>query len=141
MLTRSVFNLTPWTYRRFFDGLNRLQNDLSRPMSAGVFPSINVTQDAEYFYVRAELPGISADELDITVTDKSLAVSGERKIPPAGNGVTYHRREREAGKFSRMFDLPMQIDSENVDAHMVDGILTIKLSKAKAALPKKIAVN
>ena len=85
---------------------NRFGTSQYRPLRAGVFPLINLTEDMDGYYVRAELPGFSGNELEITVTGNNLSLSGERKIPTAGDNVKYHRREREAGKFSRVIGMP-----------------------------------
>lgn len=118
---------------------------LGRPkmewLSAKVFPAVNLTEDADNYYVRAELPGVKADALDLQVTGRNLAVSGERKIRPAGENTRYHRREREAGKFSRVIGLPGDIDANKVDAKMLNGVLTVTIAKAEASKPKQIQVN
>ena len=106
-----------------------------------MFPLTNITEDKDNYYVRAELPGIKADELDISVTADSLSISGERKIPAAKENARYHRREREAGKFSRMVSLPSQVDLEKVEARSTNGVLTVVLPKAEVAKPKQIAVK
>jgi len=113
---------------------------LSRP-AAGVFPLINLTEDKEKFYVRAELPGVKADELNISATGKNLTISGERKIASRGNDVRYHRREREAGKFSRAIALPGDVEVDNVEASLVNGVLTVSVPKAEAVKPKQINVK
>jgi HSP20 family protein len=110
-------------------------------VSAGVFPLINLTEDRDNYYVRAELPGVKGDELDIQVTGKNLAISGERKIAAEGEGARYHRREREAGTFSRMIGLPGDVDSDEVDAKLENGILSIVISKAEIAKPRQISVS
>lgn len=110
-------------------------------LSAGVFPLINLTEDKENFYVRAELPGVKGDELDIQVTANNLAISGERKIAAAKEGARYHRREREEGKFSRMIGLPAEVDTGKVEAKLENGILTVMISKAEIAKPKQITVK
>jgi HSP20 family protein len=112
-----------------------------REGAAGVFPLTNVTEDNDNYYVRAELPGIAADEIEISVTGDSLSISGERRIPAEEEGARYHRKEREAGKFSRMISLPGQIDTEKVEAGCTDGVLTISLPKAQASKPKQISVK
>jgi len=112
-----------------------------QPASAGVFPLINLTEDKDKYYVRAELPGVKGDELDIQVTDNNLAISGERKIATEEEGARYHRREREAGTFSRMIGLPGHINADNVDAKLENGILTVVVSKSEAAKPKQITVK
>jgi HSP20 family protein len=112
----------------------------SQRVSAGVFPLINLTEDKDNYYVRAELPGVKGDELDIQVTGNNLAISGERKIA-AQEDARYHRREREAGKFSRIIALPGEVDTDKVEARLENGILSIVVSKAEIAKPKQISVN
>jgi HSP20 family protein len=109
--------------------------------SAGVFPLINVSEDKDAFYVRAELPGIKAEDLDISVTGESLSIGGERKIEVEEENVKYHRREREAGEFSRIVNLPSLIDTEKVEARCADGILEIVMPKSAATKPKQISIK
>lgn len=108
---------------------------------AGVFPLVNVTEDKDNYYVRAELPGIKADELDISVTGDTLSLKGERKLPAEDENARYHRREREAGSFSRIITLPGQIETEKVNASCTDGVLTVVLPKEEQAKPKQIAIK
>jgi len=123
---------------RLFEGLT---GATSREPGPGVFPLTNVTEDHDNYYVRAELPGIKADELNISVTADGMSISGERKIRARGEDARYHRRERNAGKFSRMLSLPGHIDTEKVEASCSDGVLTVVLPKAAAAKPKQITVK
>jgi HSP20 family protein len=109
--------------------------------SAGVFPLTNLTEDKDKYYVRAELPGVKGDEIEIQITGKNLAISGERKIAEAEEGARYHRREREAGTFSRMIGLPGEVDTDKVEANLENGVLTIVVSKAEIAKPKQISVS
>ena len=109
--------------------------------TAGVFPMMNVTEDKDTYYVRAELPGMKAEELVISVTGNSVSISGERKLSAEDDKAQYHRREREAGTFNRIVRLPAQIESEKVEARCADGVLTVTLPKAEAAKPKRIAVK
>jgi len=118
-----------------------LQFGLPSFSTAGVFPLTNVTEDNSNFYIRAELPGLSTDDIDISVTNNGLSISGKRIIPKEGDNVRYHRREREAGNFSRMVSLPGSIDTDKVEAKFTDGILTIVLAKSKAMAPKQIEVK
>ena len=119
----------------------KLGGELSREPMAGVFPLTNVTEDQDNYYVRAELPGTKADELDISVTGNSLSLSGERTIPTENANAQYHRREREAGRFSRIISLPTQIDPSGVEAHCADGILTVVLPKPEVEKPRQITVQ
>ncbi|HKU43111.1 MAG TPA: Hsp20/alpha crystallin family protein [Polyangiales bacterium] len=108
---------------------------------AGVFPPLNVTQDADNFYVRAEVPGVQANELQISAVKNRLSIAGKREIPPEHERVSWHRRERAEGTFNRTLTLPADLDTERVEARYVDGILTLKLPKAEEAKPRQIAVK
>ena len=128
--------------RRQMDWLNSgLSRGFLGEPSAGVFPLMNVTEDKDNYYIRAELPGLKADELDISVTGDTFSISGERKLPVEDEKARYHRREREAGNFSRIVSLPTQIDAGKVEAQCMDGVLTVTLPKAEAVKPKQIAVK
>ena len=127
-----------WEMDKLFEGLTR---GFYREPGAGVFPLINMTESKDNFIVRAETPGIKADDLDISVTHDSISISGERKIPAEKEEAKYHRRERDAGKFSRIVSLPSQVDTDKVEATCEDGVLTVILPKAEASKPKQIAVK
>jgi HSP20 family protein len=151
MFYPKLFNLPAWRLRSPFDEWSQMRRQLDRlfedsmapyqRVSAGVFPPINLTEDKINYYVRAELPGVKAAELDIQASANNLAITGERKIASEDQGARYHRREREAGKFSRMIGLPGEINPDKVDAKLENGILTVVVSKAEAAKPKQITVK
>ena len=152
MIYRKFFNVPTWGLSRPFREFDRLRRQMDElygaisggalPMpSAGVFPLTNVTEDNENYYVRAELPGIKPDELDIQVAAAGISISGERKISAEGNGAKYHRREREAGKFSRLINLPGEVDVNKVEASMENGILKVTIPKSEAAKPRQITVK
>jgi len=152
MIIRRISGWPSLEWRSPFDELDRMRRDMDRlseaftgpsfrePLS-GVFPLMNVTEDPDNYCVRAELPGIKADELNISLTRNSLTVAGERSIPTENEKARYHRREREAGKFSRVVSLPTAVDASKVEARCADGVLTVVLPKAEAAKPKQIAVK
>lgn len=128
--------------RRQVDMLsNRISGGMLREPFAGVFPLINVTEDNDNYYIRAELPGIKAADLEISVTGDTLSISGERRISAENDNIKYHRRERESGKFSRIVRLPAQVDVKKVEAGSAHGILTVILPKAEIAKPKQITVK
>ena len=120
---------------RLFDGWPHQRS------APGVFPLVNLTENRESFFIRAELPGMSSDDLEIQATSNSVSVGGERRIPAENREAKYHRREREAGKFSRMISLPNEIDPDKVEASLVNGILTVIVPKAQAAKPRQISVK
>ncbi len=109
--------------------------------SARVFPAVNIKEDKEKYYVHAELPGIKADDVKLEVNGRNLTISGERKIHSENEKAKYHRKEREAGKFSRVITLPGEADATNVDAKLVNGLLTVAIGKPETARPKQIIVN
>lgn len=108
---------------------------------AGVFPPVNVTQDAENFYVRAEVPGVTASELQISAVKNRLSIAGKREIPEEHERVSYHRRERAEGSFNRTLTLPVDLNTERVEARYVDGVLMLTLPKAEQAKPRQITVK
>jgi HSP20 family protein len=108
---------------------------------AKVYPLLNVSHDSENVYVRSEVPGMTLDQLDVSVTGRSLTVTGERSIPDEDASVRYHRKEREAGKFRRQFTLPTDVAHDRVQAKYQHGILMVVLPKSENAKPRKIAIN
>jgi len=152
MIIRRFSDWPTWDWRSPFDELERMRRELDRLSgdftgsvfrlpTAGVFPLVNVTEDQSSYYVRAELPGVKTDELDISVTGETLTLSGERRLPEESQKASYHRREREAGSFSRVISLPARLDVDKVKAHAEDGVLTVVLPKAEPAKPRQIAVK
>lgn len=152
MMWRRRAEWPTWGWTSPFEELDRMRRQmdllteafgtglLGEPI-AGVFPLVNVTEDKDRYYVRAELPGIMAKELDISVTGNTLSITGERSLPAEDMNAQYHRREREAGSFSRIISLPAEIDTGKVDASCTDGILTVVLPKAERAKPKQITIK
>lgn len=152
MIFRRPLYSPTWGLGSAFEELERMRRQLDelsggferrpyRVLGAGVFPLINLTEDKDNYYVRAELPGLKANEIGISVTANNLSISGERKIASEGENVRYHRREREAGTFSRVVGLPGEVDADKVEANHVNGILTVVIPKAEAAKPKQITVH
>jgi HSP20 family protein len=134
-----------------FEELNRMKRDMDRlfgeimgrsPLSigSGVFPPLNITEDAESIIVQAELPGIKPDDIEISVVGSTLTLRGERK-PEGVENVNYHRRERKTGKFHKAVTLPSDIKAEAVVAECKNGVLRLVLNKAEHAKPRKIAIK
>lgn len=152
MIYRKVFGFPRASFANPFSQFEHLRQQMDRlsevfdsgfsgAPAAGVFPLINISEDRDNYYIDAELPGVKADALDIQANAKSLSVSGERKIETENNNVKYHRKEREAGKFSRMISLPGEFDPERIDASLKNGVLEIVVPKAEAIKPRQISVK
>jgi HSP20 family protein len=105
-----------------------------------VYPPIHVSETDDEIVVRAELPGIDARSLDVTMEQDTLTISGERR-PQEEKNASYHRRERSWGTFRRSFTIPRRVDSAKVAARYVNGILTVELPKAAEARPRQITVQ
>jgi HSP20 family protein len=102
---------------------------------------MNVTQDENNFYLRAEVPGVKPNELSISVMRNRVSLAGKREIQREHELVSYHRKERAEGSFNRTVTLPMEVEAERVEAKYADGILTVTLPKAEEAKPRQIAVR
>jgi HSP20 family protein len=151
MILKRYFGWPDLRFGQTFDEFDRMRRQLNlltesvmgktATRSAGVFPLINLTEDKDHYYVRAELPGVKADDLEIQATGNTISIAGERKIPVENSNVKYHRREREAGKFSRVINLGREINADKVEAGLSNGVLKVVLSKAEKAKPKQITVK
>lgn len=149
MILRRLPSLPNWSAG--FRELDEARRDMERMFdsltgfaglrSPGVFPAINVSEDGESIYVRAELPGIKSNDLDVTMENETLTIAGEREMPSEDESVSYHRREREWGAFRRSFSIPARVDFDKVRARYSDGILTVVLPKAAEARPRQIAIQ
>jgi HSP20 family protein len=131
-------------FRSFYDmsrQVDRLFSDLMRPnllsQRAVSFPSVNVSEDENRIYVRAEIPGADKESLDVTMTDRSLTIKGE--IAPVRG--RFFRQERPFGPFQRIITVGPRVDPNGIQARMTDGILEIVLPKAEAEKPKKITIG
>jgi len=112
----------------------------SQTLSAGMWPRFNVLDAGSNLLVTADVPGLSDKDLNVSLEDGVLTVSGERKglVP---EGYTAHRRERSNVRFSRSLALPLKVDPEKAAASVKDGVLTITIAKAPEARPRQIAVR
>lgn len=124
---------------RLFDQLLRMTAPMAASQ-AGVFPQVNIYDDGERFLVRAEMPGIDKESLDITTRRDHLTIRGARQVQAADGGANYHRRERESGQFRRTLALPQPVDADKVNASYKNGVLEIVLPRAPEAKQRKISI-
>ena len=104
------------------------------------FPRVSFDDKGDAFVVRAELPGMTEKDLELTATATTLTLRGERKVEPP-EGYSAHRTERSSFRFARTFELPAKVDSGRVEARLEHGVLTVSLPKAPEAQPKQISVK
>ena len=107
---------------------------------AGSWPRIGLFDRGEALLLRAEVPGVANDDLEINLDQGVLSLKGERKAE-VPEGYSVHRQERGSLSFSRSFSLPCQVDAEKAKATLTDGVLTLSLPKMPEAKPRQIAVN
>lgn len=104
-------------------------------------PAVNIRETDGAFFVEAELPGLTKDDIEITLENNLLKLSGERRFEKETNQENYHRVERSYGTFLRTFSLPSQVTSDDVKASFSDGVLVIEVPKAAEARPRKISIG
>lgn len=148
MLTRSLFTARPLAalseMDRLFDSMVSGAAPYwvrgNAPNARLTFPALNVYEDEGHVYTEAELPGLSLEDVDVSITGNELTIRGKRQIN-LPEGATALRRERLVGEFERAVELPVDIDSENVEASLTNGVLLVTLPKAKSVQPRKIQIR
>lgn len=104
-------------------------------------PAVDITEHDSTFVVKVELPGVSRDDVRITIQDNMLTIRGEKKQEKEIKGTNAHRTERSYGAFQRTFSLPSSVKADAIEARYADGVLTITLPKAEEAKRKEIEVK
>jgi HSP20 family protein len=129
--------------REFGRVLNRLWSGGEVPSTLAPY-AVDVHEDANHFYVEAELPGFTKDDVDITLEDGVLTIRGDRKVEtpkPDPNGKQPLHVERRWSRFERSFTLPTAVNDTAVQAKLNDGLLTITLDKREEVKPRKIQIT
>jgi HSP20 family protein len=127
--------------------MRRLQQEMNQRLAglntaaAQEFPPINLWVGEDSVAVTAEMPGISPDEVDLTVRENTLTVKGERKPQVEDEKLAWHRRERAYGSFTRTVQLPFRVDPQQVEANFANGMLEVELHRPEGDRPKKIQIK
>ena len=128
--------------------MNRLFNtvfDAPAPANGGTMrrwmPAMDVVETDDHFVLRADLPGMSEEDVSIELEDTTLTVTGERKAEHEAKGEGYYRVERAFGAFSRTLTLPQGIDPEAVTASFDRGVLEIRVPKPEERKPRRISIG
>ena len=144
MFLRSYGYRSPW---REMERLRREMYDLvsglptAEEATTPGYPAINVWTNENGAVVTSELPGVEGDNIDISVVGDTLTLSGQRLPTEAGEGGTFHRRERRFGRFTRAVKVPFPVEPDEVEAVFDRGVLSIRLPRLEADKPRKIAVR
>ena len=127
-----------------FGRVSELRDEIDRlfatPVS-GWTPALDVQEDPNGFTVSAELPGLKREDIELSLHDGTLSISGERKSEPKPENVEVYHTERSYGRFQRTIALPVPVATDKVKAAYKDGVLTVTLPKTEAAKPRQIAVS
>lgn len=104
-------------------------------------PAVNVREDDNNFYIEAELPGMSKEDIDLEIEQNSLVIKGDRKFEKKEEGENYHFVERSYGSFYRSFTLPSNVNGEAISAEYKDGVLQVTVPKKEEVKPKKVDIK
>ncbi len=136
-----------------FESLNRIHSRMNELFEDGIgrswrnaasgnwYPAVDVLESKDAYIIRAELPGMKKEDLNLEVKDGTLTLTGERKSEELAEGVEYRSVERVNGKFVRSFALPKTVNHEAIQATYKDGVLEVHVPKAEAAKPRQITVH
>lgn len=142
--------LTPWqSLGRLSDLRAEIDRLFDSPLAelagssgllSGWTPALDVFEDNDSFIVTVELPGMKKEDIDVSLHEGSLSISGERKSDTKHEGAEVYRAERYVGRFHRTVTLPSPVAADKVKAQYKDGVLTVTLAKTEEAKPKQIDV-
>lgn len=144
---------TPWAADSSRD-LDRLRREMDAIFSRfatspqlsnswrGVFPPVNLYESADAYVLTAELPGVSVEDIHVSLEGSTIILQGERKIAHADQeGTSVHRAERQSGSFRRAFELPAEVESDKVGAVHKNGVLMLRLPKTPETQPRQISIE
>lgn len=133
------------SWNNFFKDFGQFESSVFKPSSAkqaGFQPTCDILEASDHYMITLDIPGVPQNQLNIEVENQQLKISGERIKEVTEKDDSKHLYfERAFGKFTRTFNLPPEIKSEDIQAHYQDGVLKVAIPKAKKAEPKKISIN
>ncbi len=148
MMLRNRLNSLPVFGNRetseFFKGIDNFTSELFGNESCfGFCPVFDIDVSKDCYKVTAELPGMEMSDVEVTLKENSIIISGEKKSEKEKDVEKYHYAERKYGKFERVFNLGEDVDLENIKATMKNGVLNVILNKTEKAIdtPKKIVIT
>ncbi len=124
----------------FWSPFGLLESDRSRGISSFA-PRVDISETDTDIKVRADIPGMNPEDINIEVTEDTLALSGSHEKSEEEKGENFYRIERQSGQFSREFVLPSKIDADSVEAKAKHGVLTITLKKQPSEQKRKVQVK
>jgi HSP20 family protein len=131
----TIVRYEPWSL------VDRLTRQFETARTVAWIPSVDVHEEAERYVVRADLPGVSPDDIEITAEAGVLTLKGERKVNAQQSEGNYQRVERVAGNFVRRFTLPEAAQTDGIKATHVNGVLEVSIPKQVKPEPRRIKVE
>ena len=105
------------------------------------YPAVDVLENKDSYVIRAELPGMKREDINLEVKDGTLTLTGERKSEKPAEGIEYRHVERVNAKFWRSFNLPETVKHDGIEATYKDGVLEVRVPKAEEVKPRQIAIS
>lgn len=142
-----------WRRDPFFSQIANLQDDMNRRFEglftpaegaespARFLPPMDVSENGDHYVVKAEVPGMKPEDIQIDLTGRTLTIKGEKKHETETQDENFHRVERSFGTFVRRVELPQGVDAERVEAKYDQGVLTVNVAKAEEVKPRQITVK
>lgn len=129
------------TSKNFSDIMDEFFNDVVNDRRDNFVPSIDISETEDQFMITAELPGMSKEDIDISLENGRLAISGERSFKNEEKDKKFHRVETKYGAFERSFQLPDNVDAESISATYENGLLNISINKSEDKVKKQIEIS
>jgi len=124
---------------RWFEDI--AERDKEERRSAVWTPSVDIKETEKEVLIKADLPGVKMEDIEVSVDENQLVIKGERKFEKEEKEKDYLRIERSYGSFYRSFDIGVPIKADEVKAHYADGVLEITIPKAEVKKPKKVEIS
>lgn len=139
---------SPWTYGDPFADMRRLQGAMNRlfdgnrgPDRSGTYPPVNFWTGQDSIVMSTELPGLTEEDIELTVKDTMVSIRGTYAEPESGEDIVWHRHERPTGSFLRSIELPFRVDPNHIEARFKNGVLTVEMQRPEDDKPKRIQIN
>lgn len=127
--------------KRFSDIMDEFFDDAVNNRRDSFVPSIDISETDDKFLITAELPGMKKEDINISLENSRLSISGERSFESEEKGKTFHRVETQYGSFNRSFQLPDNVDEGSIEANYENGLLNITIEKSEDKVKRQIEIS